>query len=169
VTYLLPFLNFNSSYSNGLCPIHIAAERGHNDAVEELVRLGCNVDVKAVDGTTALMLAAKSGQLSTIRLLFCLGASLVSCDRAGVTAAHLAAQGDHGEVIHMLAELLSQAKTAMAKILEARALDDRLKSKKTPSVATAAAAPANDTAVIADTTSSKSAKGVTFLPSKHYF
>ncbi len=58
---------------NGYCPIHYAAQRGKNDAIQMLVDAGCDVNVKSIDGSTALMMATKDNHLSTMRLLLCLG------------------------------------------------------------------------------------------------
>lgn len=116
-------VNVDDYDSNGYCPIHLAAERGKNDAIEELVKRGCNVDVKSMDGSTAMMFAAKNCQIKTMHFLLCLGASLVSQNRAGITSAHLAALGDFGDAINALYQLVNDFKGAIAKNIETRALE----------------------------------------------
>ena len=51
----------------GIRPIHYAAERGFNDAVETLLSFGCNVDARTSDDMTAMMFASKAGKLDTMR------------------------------------------------------------------------------------------------------
>lgn len=92
---------------SSVCPIHYAAERGHDHVVSMLVENGCEVDIETGDKMTALMYAAKEGKCSTIQLLWDLRANLLKKNRAGMTAAHFAAQGNHHEAMDLLVKLSS--------------------------------------------------------------
>ncbi|XP_065870572.1 potassium channel AKT2/3 [Euphorbia lathyris] len=56
--------------SKGRTPLHIAASKGHEDCVLALLRHGCNIHLKDVNGNTALWEALSSKQQSIFRLLY---------------------------------------------------------------------------------------------------
>ncbi|WCJ18341.1 Potassium channel AKT2/3 [Euphorbia peplus] len=56
--------------SKGRTPLHIAASKGHEDCVSALLRHGCNIHLKDVNGNTALWEALSSKQQSIFRLLY---------------------------------------------------------------------------------------------------
>lgn len=94
---------------NGMCALHIAAEKGAVDAIEYLIVVGnCNPDVVTSYGNTAMMYACKENQLGAIKMLFNLGAQLNIANRAGNTAFHMAAQGDHGDAAHLLVDMIGE-------------------------------------------------------------
>jgi ankyrin repeat protein len=105
-----PRINPDDYDKFGICPIHYAAERGYNDAAKLLIKRGCAVDVPSMDGMTPFMYAAKDNQLSTMRMLNDAKADLLAVNRAGMSAAHFAAQLDHVEVFGLLIELNKEAK-----------------------------------------------------------
>lgn len=90
---------------NSICPIHYAAERGHDHVVLQLLENECDVDIETGDKMTALMYAAKEGKCSTIQLLWNNKAKLLKGNRAGMTAAHFAAQGNHVKALELLVKL----------------------------------------------------------------
>lgn len=122
-----PKVHIDEYDKTGTCPIHIAAERGHDDSVKFCVDQKCDVNITTTYGTTALMLACKENQVSTVELLFNLGASLSAKNKAGSTAIHFAAQGDHVQAIRKLVDLTVQRQEeeeAAAKAAAAEGLGD---------------------------------------------
>eukprot|EP01038_Epipyxis_sp_PR26KG_P004780 gene4780-6704_t len=85
--------------SHGLCAIHLAAERGHNDSISFLIKSGSDVNVGTKFENTPIMYACKENRVSTIRLLLELGANLKLVNNAGFSALHFAGQGNHPESI----------------------------------------------------------------------
>ena len=102
----------------GIRPIHYAAERGFNAAIETILSFNCPVDAPTVDGMTAMMYAGKDGRIETMRLLFEHNANLRAVNRAGMSIAHFAAQNDFVEVFGVLIELFSQQKETILKQIE---------------------------------------------------
>ena len=103
-----PKVHIDDYDKNGLCAIHIAAERGCNDALQYLIEQGCSIDLRTTYGNTAIMYACKENKLETIQLLFELGAGLHLYNRAGLGAIHMSAQGDHIEALNLLLELVGE-------------------------------------------------------------
>ena len=66
---------------NSICPIHYAAERGHDHVVIQLLDNECDVDIETGDKMTALMYAAKEGKCSTIQVLWDRNAKLTKKNR----------------------------------------------------------------------------------------
>jgi len=87
---------------SGLCPIHIAAERGQTDAVEFLSKNGHDIDTASSTGLTTLMYACKAGHAETVSKICSLGGNISATDMAGMTAAHFAAVGDHPGALEAL-------------------------------------------------------------------
>ena len=102
----------------GLRPIHYAAERGFNDAIETMLSFKCPVDALTHDGMTALMYAAKDGRIETMRLLVAKKANLRAVNRAGMSVAHFAAQNDFVEVFGELLEMFAAQKEEALKQIE---------------------------------------------------
>jgi hypothetical protein len=99
-----PKIHIDEYDKNGFCPIHLAAERGHNDTVNFCIDEGCDVNLPTTYGNTSLMLASKENQVATVSLLLEKNASCTARNKAGNTAVHFAAQGDHIAVITTLVE-----------------------------------------------------------------
>jgi ankyrin repeat protein len=90
----------------GIAAIHYAAEKGYDVIINVLIEAGCPVDLPTTDGMTALMYAAKNNQLKTMDLLVLTHkASLLAINRAGMSAAHFAAQLDHVDTFEKLLQL----------------------------------------------------------------
>ena len=94
-----------NSSSDSSCLI-LAAQCGCESAISALVAGGANVDRQA-DGVTALMVAARMGQVGVVRLLLELGANPATRD-GRFTAADYARRSGHDE----LADLLDRSTTA---------------------------------------------------------
>lgn len=100
-----PKVHIDDYDQHGVCPLHLAAERGHNDVVTFICGSGCDVDIRTTYGNTPMMYACKENKLDTIRLLYSLGAKLGLKNKAGQSAIHYAAQSDHIEVLKLIVEL----------------------------------------------------------------
>lgn len=73
--------------------------------VETLMEKGCEVDARTRSGVTALMYAAKGGQIQTMQWLWEHGAQVTAADVGGMTAAHYAAQSDCPDALELLMTL----------------------------------------------------------------
>jgi ankyrin repeat protein len=91
-----------SAAPQGAPPLVEAAESGDRIAVSRLLDQGADVDVRAVDGTTALHWAARADQLATVELLLASGADANAADRYGVTPLSLAAENGNAAAIAAL-------------------------------------------------------------------
>jgi len=79
-----------------------AAESGDRADVSRLLDQGAAVDVRAVDGTTALHWGVRADRLDTVRVLLESGADANATDRYGVTPLYLAAENGNAAVIAAL-------------------------------------------------------------------
>jgi ankyrin repeat protein len=103
-----PKVHIDDYDQHGLCPLHLAAERGCNDVVSFIVSSHCDVDIRTTYGNTPMMYACKENKLDTIRLLFGLGSKLTLKNKAGQSAIHYAAQSDHLSVLQLIVELSTE-------------------------------------------------------------
>ena len=69
----------------GVTPLSWAALHGHTDAVDLLLELGADVNVRNQDGATALHLAAFLGRAKTVDLLLNRGADVNARNHSGDT------------------------------------------------------------------------------------
>src|SRR5690606_20846413 len=89
--------------SSDLTPLLLAAEQGHSEAVEALVRGGANVLATDTAGNTALMLAAGAGRADALRMLLAAGADPNAREEVrGLTALMFAAAKDRVDAIEVL-------------------------------------------------------------------
>lgn len=90
----------------GYTALHHAACHGHETSVELLVRRNAELlNVCTADGSSALCLATKSGQVSVVTSLVRLGADWATKDTSGYDALHLAARGGFSDIIDVLLPL----------------------------------------------------------------
>lgn len=92
---------------DGLTPLHLAAERGHTGAVEELLAAGADINVRNHLSDSPLHRAASRGHTAVIRLLINAGADINALGRGreGETPLHFAALNGHQETIQVLVQL----------------------------------------------------------------
>ncbi|XP_047228404.1 poly [ADP-ribose] polymerase tankyrase-1-like isoform X2 [Girardinichthys multiradiatus] len=81
--------NINEKNKDFMTPLHVAAERGHNDIMEVLQKHGAKVNALDTLGQTALHRAALAGHLQTCRLLLGYGADATQVSLQGFTAAEM--------------------------------------------------------------------------------
>jgi ankyrin repeat protein len=84
-------------------PLHLAAEKGHNDVVKLLLEHKAEVDAKTESGETPLYLAAEKGHKDVAELLLSHGADVNAKDKNfGRTPLHEAAVFGHKDVVELL-------------------------------------------------------------------
>ncbi|TKS84300.1 Tankyrase-1 [Collichthys lucidus] len=79
----------NEKNKDFMTPLHVAAERAHNDIMEVLQKHGAKVNALDTLGQTALHRAALAGHLQTCRLLLGYGADASLVSLQGFTAAQM--------------------------------------------------------------------------------
>ncbi|KAJ8262660.1 hypothetical protein COCON_G00151170 [Conger conger] len=81
--------NVNEKNKDLLTPLHVVAERAHNDLMEGLQKHGAKMNALDTLGQTALHRAALAGHLQTCRLLLSYGADPAIVSLQGFTAAQM--------------------------------------------------------------------------------
>ena len=66
----------NTSGQNGITPIFLVAQAGHNDCLEELICVGAHLNVKTSNGFTPLMQAILAGNTKCVDTLITAGADV---------------------------------------------------------------------------------------------
>jgi hypothetical protein len=79
-----------------------AVDNSDTGALRKLIRGGIDPDARLLDGSTALMIAAKAGKLESCRALIHAGADVKAKDAEGQTALSLAQAGKHTAVVKLL-------------------------------------------------------------------
>ncbi|XP_012143193.1 acyl-CoA-binding domain-containing protein 6 [Megachile rotundata] len=79
----------NSMDTEGLLPIHWAADRGHLGIIEQLIKKGANINSQDEDGQSPLHYAASCGHLDVVKYLLSIGAQLIE-DNNGMTPKDIA-------------------------------------------------------------------------------
>ncbi|XP_043594765.1 acyl-CoA-binding domain-containing protein 6 [Bombus pyrosoma] len=79
----------NLTDSEGLLPIHWAADRGHLRIIEQLIKKGASVNSQDEDGQTPLHYAASCGHLDVVNYLLSIGAESIK-DNNGMTPKDIA-------------------------------------------------------------------------------
>jgi ankyrin repeat protein len=92
-------------YKYGRTALHIAAEGGHLEVVEVLLKFGAVIDSKDEYGITALHIAVEGGHLEVVEVLLKFGAVIDSKNDFGITALHIAADKGHLEVVKVLLKI----------------------------------------------------------------
>ncbi len=85
-------------------PLHLASQRGHNEVVHTLIKLGADVTARNKKGWTPLHLSSRRGHVEVIRTLFEHGPGVKAQAEDGSTALHLASRRGHVEVVYMFLE-----------------------------------------------------------------
>uniref|UniRef100_A0A671M4N6 Poly [ADP-ribose] polymerase n=1 Tax=Sinocyclocheilus anshuiensis TaxID=1608454 RepID=A0A671M4N6_9TELE len=81
--------NVNEKNKDFMMPLHVAAERAHNDIMEVLQKHGAKMNAVDTLGQTALHRAALAGHLQTCRILLSYGADPAIVSLQGFTAAQM--------------------------------------------------------------------------------
>ncbi len=89
-------------WQTGRTPLHVAANAGRFDLVQELLACGADVDVPDHERWTPLHRAAHENRLTEMQALLRAGARVECTDRGGNTALHWAALQGHVDAVAML-------------------------------------------------------------------
>jgi len=92
----------NAADSDGLSPLHLAAEHGQQRIAELLLEKGADVNAKSGFKKTPLHYAAASGHEGMVRLLMAKGAELNEPDSFMLSPIFQAAYGGHRNIVGML-------------------------------------------------------------------
>lgn len=88
--------------SQGMTPLHLAAQFGHMAVIKRLLGLGAEVDAPNFQNETALILAARNGHFTVVALLLQHGALQLAEDAQGWTALEWAIIGTHINTVKVL-------------------------------------------------------------------
>lgn len=95
----------NVRNKQGLTPLHLAAENGFVNLVNNLVtKHEALIDAMSLTKQTPLHLAAKSGQIEVCKCLLGLNADLTAQDNEQQSALHLAADNNHSKIVSLFLE-----------------------------------------------------------------
>ncbi|XP_065901976.1 CARD- and ANK-domain containing inflammasome adapter protein-like isoform X2 [Dysidea avara] len=102
---LTKYVNVNISNKDQHTPLHTAANRGHAEVVELLIRLGADVSAVEKNQSSPLHIAASYGHVEVVELLIRLGADVSAVDKNQHTPLHIAAFNGRIEVVELLIRL----------------------------------------------------------------
>ena len=85
-------------------PLMAAAENGHPEVVEALLKANADVNATTNDGRTAPMAAAENGHPEVVEALLRVGADVNAKAANGETAMSLATKGGVAEIVQLLKE-----------------------------------------------------------------
>ena len=95
----------NQARPDGVTPVWLAAQLGHEECVRALAGLGADVGRAANDGATPAYQAAQNGHAGCFRALAELRADVRARDKAGLGPVHQAAMNGHAACVRALAGL----------------------------------------------------------------
>jgi ankyrin repeat protein len=95
-------VNARSDNDFSVLPIHSAVAGGHDDVVAVLIGAGADVNARQRHGWTPLHGAAQNGSPASVERLLAAGADRAARNDDGVTAADLARDAGHEEVLARL-------------------------------------------------------------------
>ena len=88
----------------GSTPLCRAAEKGHVQVVQLLLKSGASPDTRSERNVTPLIMASMNGHEETVSVLLASGAKVEAKDRDGRTALHMACASGHLGIIRKLLE-----------------------------------------------------------------
>jgi ankyrin repeat protein len=95
--------NYDIRMSDGIAPLHYAAQEGHTGYVRYLLDKRADINAKNASGTTPLHEAARAGNLEIMEILITRGANVNVQDAKGNSVMHLAVpQEVHREALNLL-------------------------------------------------------------------
>ncbi|PUA18501.1 ankyrin repeat domain-containing protein [Glaciimonas sp. PCH181] len=95
--------------NKGWAALHYAAAVGNNEIVQLLLDASAYIDADSPNHTTPLMMAARAGQILTVKLLLDSGADATLKNDVGMTAIDFAKKFEHQDIVDGLTHRLKQA------------------------------------------------------------
>lgn len=86
----------------GTSPLHLAAQHGHSQTAEALLRAGVSRDARTKVDRTPLHMAAQHGHKQVVDLLISSGACANNTDMLNMTPLHWACEHNHVEIVKIL-------------------------------------------------------------------
>lgn len=86
----------------GSSPLHFAAQYGHSDTIEVLLRAGVSRDTRTKVDRTPLHIAAQEGHLDIVQLLVMHGADIDAKDLLRMTPLHWAVERGYTDIVEAL-------------------------------------------------------------------
>ena len=96
-------VDFNATNGLKRTPLHLAAYKGHQDMVDELIEEGAIIGARDITNRSPLHWAAQGGHLGVVKALIQKGANTKALDAYGRSPLHVAASIANGEVVAELA------------------------------------------------------------------
>lgn len=93
----------------GWAALHYAATAGDNDIVQMLLDKFAYIDAESPNGTTPIMMAARSGHILTVKLLLDAGADATLKNQQGLSAIDFALKSGHKDIAEGLQYRLEKA------------------------------------------------------------
>ncbi len=94
--------NPNITSVDGNTPLIIAAKKGYDDLIVQLINEGADINKRNYDGYDAVMQAVQSNNMSTLKLLLKYGPKFKSILEGGDTAFTLAAKNNNAQALKLL-------------------------------------------------------------------
>ncbi len=88
--------------NNALNELMVACAEGNVGRAKELIEYGTDVDLRSLNGSTALMYAARNNHIEVVKLLVNAGANVAAMNDKKSTALSIAKSFDNKEVINFL-------------------------------------------------------------------
>ena len=92
----------NAADNNGLTPLYVATQKGHERVVEYLLTHGAEVNVADKNGVTPLYVATQKSHERVVEYLLTHGAEVDAADNNGITSLYVATQKGHERVVEYL-------------------------------------------------------------------
>lgn len=86
----------------GTSPLHLAAQHGHTQTAEVLLRAGVSRDARTKVDRTPLHMAAQHGHTNVVELLISSGACANNTDMLNMTPLHWACEHNHVDIVKIL-------------------------------------------------------------------
>mmetsp|Transcript_89171 Transcript_89171/g.238053 ORF Transcript_89171/g.238053 Transcript_89171/m.238053 type:complete len:1095 (+) Transcript_89171:694-3978(+) len=112
----------NETRPDGVTPLWLAAQFGHERTLKVLSDLNADVNLAARDGATPMYIAAQNGNVNCISVLFELKGNVDQADLAGMTPLHQAAMNGQAQCIMALLDLKADASKLDGQSRSAQAL-----------------------------------------------
>ncbi|XP_061185180.1 uncharacterized protein LOC133193235 [Saccostrea echinata] len=87
---------------NGVSPLYIACQNGHDSTVKILMSNGADINFYHNDGTSPLWIASQNGHDSTVQLLLSKGVDVNFCNKNGVSPLYIACAAGRDSTVKIL-------------------------------------------------------------------